>query len=142
MTGTTLTDRLNGLSSSLAVKAPVAVATTANITLNGLQTVDGVTLAEGDRVLVKNQTTASENGIYEADTSDWNRAADFDGGADAKQGTQFLVAQGTVSAGAGYRITTADDFVIGTDDLNFEKTFAETDTLPYDFHNSLRSFHR
>ena len=60
----TSTDRLNGLTAAVAIKAPVKAATTANITLSGLQTIDGVSCAAGDRVLVKNQATPSENGIY------------------------------------------------------------------------------
>ena len=52
----TYTDRRQGLTTAVAVKAPCRVATTANITLSGTQTVDGVALAVRDRVLVKNQT--------------------------------------------------------------------------------------
>ena len=59
----------------LDVKASVRVATTANITLSGLQIIDGSTLVAGDRVLVKNQTVASQNGIYEAASGSWVRAA-------------------------------------------------------------------
>ena len=55
----TQTDRIDGLSTSVAMKAPVVVATTANITLSGLQTIDGVSVVTGDRVLVKDQTTSS-----------------------------------------------------------------------------------
>lgn len=118
---TTITDRITGLSSGLAVKAPVKVATTANITLNGLQTIDGVTVVANDRVLVKNQTTGAENGIYVASTSDWQRAKDFDGIGDAVQGTLIPVAQGTVSAGIIYEVTTAT-FTIGTTALVFSAT--------------------
>ena len=52
------TDRRYGVSGNLAMKAPCRVATTANITLNGLQTIDGVTVAAGDRVLVKDQSSS------------------------------------------------------------------------------------
>ena len=62
----TAVDRLNGVHSGLGQKAPVRVATTANVTLSGLQTIDGVTLEADDRILVKDQTTTSENGIYAA----------------------------------------------------------------------------
>lgn len=55
-------------------KAPVTAATTANITLSGTQTVDGVTLAVGDTVLVKNQSTASQNGIYTVNAGAWTYA--------------------------------------------------------------------
>jgi hypothetical protein len=85
----TYSDRRQGISSALGYKAPCRVATTANITLSGFQTLDGVSLADGDsnlRVLVKNQTTASENGIYNAASSTWTRAKDFDGNSDVVRG--------------------------------------------------------
>ena len=58
------------------MSAPARVATTANITLSGLQTIDGVTLTDGERVLVWQQSTASQNGIYEASSGNWSRAPD------------------------------------------------------------------
>jgi hypothetical protein len=62
----------------LGPKAACQVATTTNITLSGLQTIDGYTTLAGDRVLVKNQSTSSQNGIYVASTSAWTRATDMD----------------------------------------------------------------
>lgn len=62
--GSTITDRLAGVTASLASKAPVRAATTANITLSGAQTIDAVAVVADDRVLVKNQTDGTENGIY------------------------------------------------------------------------------
>ena len=62
----------------LGPKAACQVATTVNITLSGLQTIDTYTTLAGDRVLVKNQTTTSQNGIYIASTTAWNRAVDMD----------------------------------------------------------------
>lgn len=69
-----LTMKLQGLDP----KASVRLATTANITLSGLQTIDGKSALEGDRVLVKDQTTTAQNGIYLASASSWTRAADAD----------------------------------------------------------------
>jgi hypothetical protein len=63
---------------SSAFKRSVRVATTANITLSGTQTIDGVAVVAGDRVLVKNQTTASQNGIYVVAAGAWTRALDAD----------------------------------------------------------------
>jgi hypothetical protein len=60
----------------LAIKAPVRVATTANITLSGLQTIDGIALVAGDRVLVKNQSDATANGLYNGVTGNWTRTID------------------------------------------------------------------
>ena len=62
----------------LGPKAACAVATTANITLSGLQTIDTYTTVVGDRVLVKNQTTSANNGIYIASASAWTRSTDMD----------------------------------------------------------------
>jgi hypothetical protein len=114
----TATDRLNGLSTSVAVKAPCVAVTSANITLAGLQTIGGVALAEGDRVLVRAQTDSSGNGIYDASTGNWTRAADFDGNRDVTKGTLVLV-RSSVADGAIYEQTTADP-VIGTSGLVFD----------------------
>lgn len=57
-------------------RSPVRVATTANITLTGTQTIDGIAVVAGDRVLVKNQTTASQNGIYVVAAGAWTRSTD------------------------------------------------------------------
>ena len=62
----------------LGPKAACAVATTANITLSGLQTIDAYTTVAGDRVLVKNQTSSQFNGIYIASASTWTRSTDMD----------------------------------------------------------------
>lgn len=115
-----VTDRTNAVSGSVGLKAPCRVATTANITLSGLQTVDAVALADGDRVLVKNQTTTSENGIYVARESAWERAADCDATGDLVTGTLVLVTAGTASALKLFRCSTSDsEIVIGTDAIAF-----------------------
>jgi hypothetical protein len=59
------------------------VATTGNITLSGTQTIDGVAVIAGDRVLVKNQTTKSQNGMYVVAAGGWGRATDLDTWAEA-----------------------------------------------------------
>src|SRR5258708_2145493 len=103
MTATTV-DRLFGESSSVAVKAPVrAVSSIANITLSGLQTVGGVLLVEGDRVLVAAQTDSKQNGIYNASASGWTRAGDFNDNRDAGQGSK-VVANASPTWGAAFAI--------------------------------------
>jgi len=67
---------VDSVAQGLDPKASVRAATTEDITLSGLQTIDGVSLINGDRVLVKNQTNATENGIYIASSSNWVRADD------------------------------------------------------------------
>ena len=66
------TDRRLGLTGGLAFKSPVACATTANITLSGEQTIDGVTTS-ASRVLVWKQTDATQNGIWKTSSAAWTR---------------------------------------------------------------------
>ncbi len=119
----TITDRLYGTTSSLAVKAPARAATIASITLSGLQTIDGVSLQAGDRVLVKNQTNAVENGLYVARSSAWSRAADFDGAYDFVKGTQLSVVEGSTNALTFWRVTNASDAVLDEDEITFGAGF-------------------
>lgn len=120
MTSTTI-DRIDGLSAALAIKAPVRVATTANITLSGEQTIDGIAVVENNRVLVKNQTNTVNNGIYICETTAWTRAKDFDGSRDAIAGTLVHVRVGTIFANSIWRLTTSSDPVVfGTDNITWE----------------------
>lgn len=113
----TFTYRSAGLNAGVAIKAPVATATTANITLSGAQTIDGVSATQGVRVLVKNQTDASENGIYDAKLSTWERAADWDGPGDVVSGTLIVVVGG--SQAGMWNLTTANPITIGTTNTSF-----------------------
>lgn len=116
----TKSDRVDGLTTDQAIKAPVIVATTANITLSGTQTIDGVAVVADDRVLVKDQTTASGNGIYLCKASTWTRARDCDGARDLTEGTLFIVNQGTTQAETIWRLTNTGTITIGTTSLTFE----------------------
>lgn len=89
--------------SGLTWKNSVQVRATTNITLSGLQTVDGVVLAEGDRVLLTGQATAEENGIYIASVSGWVRSTDADVPAELA-GAAVFVQQGTY-ANSGFTQT-------------------------------------
>ena len=107
-------------SQGLDVKDSCVAATTANITistaLNNGDTLDGVTLSTNDRVLVKNQSTASENGIYVVGSSP-ARADDLAAGADAA-GFFTFVEQGTVNADNGFVCTSnKGSAVVGTNNL-------------------------
>lgn len=114
----TTVERLQGVQTGLGIKAPVKLATTANITLSGTQTIDGVAAVAGDRVLVKDQSTASENGIWVVASAAWARAEDFDGSYDVEQGTLVTVAQGTANGSKTFIQTTASP-TIGTSNLVF-----------------------
>lgn len=111
-------DRLNGLVGSVAIKAPCRAATTAAITLSGEQTIDGVALVTGDAVLVKDQGSGVDNGIYVVDTGTWNRRQDFDGSNDVVEGTMVKVNAGTVGQGFWY-VTTTGSPIPGTDAIAF-----------------------
>jgi len=110
--------------SGLDVKQSVRVASTANIALstaleNG-DVVDGVTLATGDRVLVKNQSTASENGIYVVQASGAAvRATDADSNTEVTTGMFTFVSEGTVNADSGWVLSTNDTITLGTTALTF-----------------------
>jgi hypothetical protein len=83
---------------SVAFKEMVTVATTAEIALSGLQTIDGRPLGGDERVLVKNQTNFFNNGIYIASVGAWTRAADADSLAKMPSGTRIWVAEGSVNS--------------------------------------------
>lgn len=112
-------DRRDGVSEGLAAKRPCRVATTANITLSGTQTIDGVAVAIGDRVLVRGQTTGADNGIYVVANGSWIRAADFDGPFDIVSGTTVFVTSGSTYGQTFWYVVTADDITIGTTALTF-----------------------
>lgn len=114
----TSTDRsLNG--SNVAFKAPVRVATTSNVTLSGLQTIDGVALAENDRVLVRSQTSGIANGIYVAHSGAWLRSADWDGTSDAVTGTFVFVTAGSTLSKKLYYLSTTGTIIVGTTSIAF-----------------------
>lgn len=112
----TRTDLIDGVSTSVAYKAPCRTVAATNITLSGLQTVGGVSVVAGDRVLVMGQTNAVNNGIYVVSSSAWTRAKDFDGNRDVVDGTAVFV----VSNAGEYRVTTDNPITIGTSSINFE----------------------
>lgn len=105
--------------SGLDVKASVRAATTANITLSGTQTIDGVVLIAGDRVLVKDQSSAATNGIYTVAAGAWVRATDADSDAEVTAGMFTFVAEGTTNADSGWVLTTNDAITLGTTALAF-----------------------
>lgn len=107
------TDRFNGVLASKAIKVPCVVATIANISLAGSQLIDGVTVVTDDRVLVKDQTNAAENGIYDVKANAWERAADWDGNRDITTGT-LIGAYDNSNILSLYEVTTTGQITIGT----------------------------
>ena len=103
----------------LDLKGSCKVATTASITLSGTQTIDGVSVAADDRVLVKNQSSASQNGIYLCKAGSWVRSDDMAAGSDGA-GAFTFIEQGTANGDAGF-VCTSDSgaAVVGTNVLAF-----------------------
>lgn len=119
---------VDSVATGLDVKQSVRATTTANIaSLAGgaPNTVDGVTLAVNDRVLVKDQSTASQNGIYVVQTvgtganGTWVRATDFDSSAEVTAGAFTFVAEGTLYADSGWVLATNDVITLGTTALTW-----------------------
>ena len=108
-----------GGSSDLDVKNSCRVATTTNITLSGSQTIDVVSIIADDRVLVKNQSTGSENGIYICQTDTWTRASDFDSDSEVTTGAFTFIEEGTINKYTGWVLTTYNPITVGTDGLEF-----------------------
>jgi len=97
----------------LDTKASCLAATTVNITLSGAQTVDGIALVAGDRCLVKNQTSAADNGIYVVATGAWTRATDMNTWAQVP-GAYVFVETGTTQADTGWVCTSNAGGTLGT----------------------------
>ena len=100
-------------------KQSVRVATTANITLRGTQPIDGVSVVSGDRVLVKNQSMGSENGIYEVAAGAWVRSSDADIDSEVTSDLAFFVEEGTTNADNRWVLTTNAPITVDTTALTF-----------------------
>ena len=111
---------VDGVAQGLDIKDSCVVVSTSNITLSNTQTVDGVSLAAGNRVLVAGQSTASQNGIYKVvDGGSWTRTDDLATGADAA-GVFTFIEQGTTNAENGFACTSdKGSAVVGTNNLTF-----------------------
>ena len=110
---------VDGVATGLDVKASVRAATTANITLSGAQTIDGVSVVAGNRVLVKDQSTASQNGIYVAASGSWTRSTDANEDAEVTSGLFTFVEEGSTNADSGWILQTENPITVGTTGLTF-----------------------
>ena len=111
---------VDSVAQGLDVKLSVRAATTANITLSGTQTIDGVAVIAGDRVLVKNQTTTNQNGIYIVAAGAWTRSTDTDTWAELVSAFTF-VEEGTVNGDTGWVSTVNAGGTIGTTAVTFSQ---------------------
>lgn len=106
-------------------KPNVRAASTANVALTGLQTIDGISLANGERVLLKNQTAASENGIWVVSSGAWARAADASAGTLTAE-TAVFVGEGTAQKNTQWQLSTPDPISVGSTALTFIQFGAST----------------
>jgi len=114
----------DALKQGLDIKDSVRVASTVNIAvataLINASVIDGITVATGDRVLLKDQTAGAENGIYIVVASGAaSRSADADSSAEVTSGLYTFVSQGTAAASMGFVLTTADPITLATTALTF-----------------------
>lgn len=112
--------QLDAAVQGLKWKEPVRCATTANIVLSGIQAIDGVTVVANDRVLVKNQTTAAQNGVYLAAAGAWTRSTDLDVSAEAL-GASVFISEGTAQGNQQWQMTTDGPIVVGTTALAWQQ---------------------
>lgn len=104
----------------------VRAASTANLTLSGAQTIDGVACIAGNRVLVKNQVTASQNGIYVVKAGAWVRAPDMDASGDVGPNLQVVVSEGTTLADTLWQVTTNGTIILGSTNIAFGQVLGST----------------
>lgn len=131
-----IVDRVASVRSSLAIKAPCRVATTGNITLAGEQTIDGIAVVSGDRVLVKDQTTGADNGIYIVSTGEWRRAPDWDGSGDIVTGTMVRVISGGSHFGTRWVVNTTGTITVGSTSVSIGAEHVGVDLALSDFTQS------
>lgn len=119
--------QLDAASLGYSWKQLVRAASTANLTLSGTQTIDGVSLIVGDRILVKNQTSAQDNGIYVVAAETWTRSADTDTAAKVL-GASVSVSEGTTQGNSVWLMTTDAPITLGTTALVWAQINAGTAT--------------
>lgn len=118
-----LLERYEQVKKSLCLKFKnnVRVATTSQISLSGLLTIDGIVISDGDRVLVKNQTDPSKNGIYSARVGAWIRSEDVSDSSQVVPGMYLFVDEGIENIGSGWVLQAESDVDLETTPLVFVK---------------------
>jgi hypothetical protein len=104
---------VDNVAQGLDTKGSCIAGTTANITLSGTQTIDGIAVVAGDRVLVKNQTAPADNGIYVVSASAWARSSDMNTWAEVVSAYSFIET-GTTLADTGWVVTSDAGGTLGT----------------------------
>ena len=112
---------VDAMNQGLDVKASVRAASINNVVRSGEQTVDGVELLAGDRVLLKNQSDPSQNGIYTVSAGNWQRAADANDAGEVTPGMFTFVEEGVRNADSGWVLVTDGAISLGATALNFSQ---------------------
>lgn len=126
------TDRRLGLVGNTPMKAPVQAATTGSITLSGEQTIDGVAVVAAnaagvpDRVLVKNQASAVQNGIYDVSTGSWTRSKDANGNYDLVKGTTIFVTGGSTNGSSYWYVNATNPITMDSTEISFIEALTDS----------------
>lgn len=111
---------VDSFAQGLKPKASARLATTVNISLSGIQTIDGITPAVNDRILVKNQTLSQNNGVYVVANGAWTRADDYNSAAEAVDGSFVFVREGSTNSKSGF-VQITNVTTLGTDPITFSQ---------------------
>lgn len=103
-----------------SIKAPCVASSASNLVLSGEQTIDGVAVVAGDRVLVRSQTDSTENGVYDASASAWTRSTDFNDPSDLINGN--LVPDANSVNDILYQVQFTGDYEPGVTLITFRET--------------------
>lgn len=118
--------------SGISIKSPVRAASTANVTIgstgNGA-VMDGVTLATNDRILLKDQTTGSQNGIYDVGASALTRATDMDATGEVAPGTMVFVREGSVNGDKAFAVSSDAAITVGTTTITWVQITGTSGTV-------------
>lgn len=111
---------VDATASGLDAKESVRVLASTNITLSGAQTIDGIAVVAGNRVLATGQTTASQNGIWVVQAGAWTRPTDFNSTAGSVDAGSFtFVEEGTTYAASGWVLQTKNPITVDTTSLSW-----------------------
>lgn len=118
--------KIESAAASIDSKASVRALSNSNISLSGTQTIDGVTLSVGDRVLVRGQSTATQNGVYVVSAGAWGRANDADQNYELTPGAFWFVEEGTTYGKTQWRIENTGSITIGSTNISINQFGAAT----------------
>lgn len=113
--------QIQSAAAGIDCKASVRVVANSNITLSGTQTIDGISVIAGDRVLVRGQTTTSQNGVYVCAAGAWSRATDADATGEITPGAFWFVEEGTTYGKTQWRCENTGAITVGTTNITINQ---------------------